>query len=179
MKGLTALLLVSCLYRQKCLPFLPDLIRLNTLCGIQSFILLSVLVIVLGFNHFERVASLWSKQFGYAHASQTRFQHLPKNNNTFEWRPNVAVLWLLLCFACEGFRVQFPARTPTIITEVFLVQILRFRTLSIVLSLFKLSSFFLSKHNVSETGFCLRLQVKPTQLGQIDRASSYLRTFRS
>jgi hypothetical protein len=29
----------------------------------------------------------------------------------------------------------------------------------------------LLKHNVSDTGFCLRLQVKPTQLGPIDRAS--------
>jgi hypothetical protein len=35
---------------------------------------------------------------------------------------------------------------------------------------------FLKKHNVSETGFCLRLQVKPTQLDPIDRASPYLRT---
>jgi hypothetical protein len=35
---------------------------------------------------------------------------------------------------------------------------------------------YFSKHNVSETGFCLRLQVKPTQLGTIDRASPYLRT---
>jgi hypothetical protein len=35
---------------------------------------------------------------------------------------------------------------------------------------------YISKHNVSETGFCLRLQVKPTQLGQIDRASPYLQT---
>jgi hypothetical protein len=41
---------------------------------------------------------------------------------------------------------------------------------------------FLSKHrpvyipkdNVSETGFCLRLQVKPTQLGRIDIASPCL-----
>jgi hypothetical protein len=33
-----------------------------------------------------------------------------------------------------------------------------------------------SKHNVSETGFCPRPQVKPTQLGTIDRASPYLRT---
>jgi hypothetical protein len=33
----------------------------------------------------------------------------------------------------------------------------------------------LSKPNVSETGFCLHLQVKPTQLGPIDRASPYLR----
>jgi hypothetical protein len=31
----------------------------------------------------------------------------------------------------------------------------------------------ISKHNVSETGVCLRLQVKPTQLGPIDRASPY------
>jgi hypothetical protein len=36
----------------------------------------------------------------------------------------------------------------------------------------------LSKHNVSETGFCLRLQVKPTQLDPIDRANPYL-TFAS
>jgi hypothetical protein len=35
---------------------------------------------------------------------------------------------------------------------------------------------FLFKNIVSETGFCLRLQVKPTQLGPIDRASPYLRT---
>jgi hypothetical protein len=30
---------------------------------------------------------------------------------------------------------------------------------------------YISKHNVSETGFCLRPQVKPTQLGSIDRDS--------
>jgi hypothetical protein len=30
--------------------------------------------------------------------------------------------------------------------------------------------------NISETGVCLRLQVKRTQLGPIDRASSYLQT---
>jgi hypothetical protein len=34
-----------------------------------------------------------------------------------------------------------------------------------------ISRFYL-KHNVSETGFCLRLQVEPTQLGPIDRPSS-------
>jgi hypothetical protein len=33
-----------------------------------------------------------------------------------------------------------------------------------------------SKHDVSETGLCLRLQVEPTQVGLIDRASLYLRT---
>jgi hypothetical protein len=31
--------------------------------------------------------------------------------------------------------------------------------------------FFYLKHDVWETGFCLRLQVERTQLGQIDRAS--------
>jgi hypothetical protein len=31
------------------------------------------------------------------------------------------------------------------------------------------------KHNVYDIGFCLRLQVKPNQLGPIDRASSFLR----
>jgi hypothetical protein len=35
---------------------------------------------------------------------------------------------------------------------------------------------YFSKHNVSETGFCLRLQVKPTQLGPVDRATHYLCT---
>jgi hypothetical protein len=57
-----------------------------------------------------------------------------------------------------------------------LVQILRFWTLSIILSCLKCRPVSLSKHKVSETGFCLRLQVKPTQLAPIDRASPYLRT---
>jgi hypothetical protein len=33
---------------------------------------------------------------------------------------------------------------------------------------------FCLKHNISETEFCLRLQVEPTQLCPIDRASLYL-----
>jgi hypothetical protein len=36
------------------------------------------------------------------------------------------------------------------------------------------SPVYISKHNISETGFCFRLQVKPTQLGPIDRTSTYL-----
>jgi hypothetical protein len=47
-----------------------------------------------------------------------------------------------------------------------LLQILCFLTLSIVL-------FLIETHNVSETELCLRLQVKPTQLGPIDRDSPY------
>jgi hypothetical protein len=35
---------------------------------------------------------------------------------------------------------------------------------------------YFSKHNVSKTAFCLRLRVKYTQLGPIDRASPYLRS---
>jgi hypothetical protein len=35
---------------------------------------------------------------------------------------------------------------------------------------------YISKHSVSEIGFSLRLQVKSTQLGPVDRASPYLRT---
>jgi hypothetical protein len=34
------------------------------------------------------------------------------------------------------------------------------------------------KHNVSETRFCLRLQVEPTQLGPIDEANLCLRSSR-
>jgi hypothetical protein len=35
---------------------------------------------------------------------------------------------------------------------------------------------YLKKHNVSETGFCFRLQENLTHLGPIDRASPYLQT---
>jgi hypothetical protein len=38
-----------------------------------------------------------------------------------------------------------------------------------------LSVFYL-EHDVSETEFCLRLQVEPTQMGPIQRASLYVRT---
>jgi hypothetical protein len=54
------------------------------------------------------------------------------------------------------------------------VQILCFWTLSIVLFLSKNRLVYFSKH-VSETGFCVRLQVKPTQLGPTDSANPYLR----
>jgi hypothetical protein len=57
-----------------------------------------------------------------------------------------------------------------------LVQILRFWTLSIGMSLSKNRPVYFSKHNVLETEFCLCLQVKPTQLGPTDRASPYLWT---
>jgi hypothetical protein len=50
-----------------------------------------------------------------------------------------------------------------------LIQLLCFWTVSIVL-------FLYLKHNVSETGFCLLLQVAPTELGPTDRASPYFRT---
>jgi hypothetical protein len=55
----------------------------------------------------------------------------------------------------------------------YFLQILYFWTLSIILSLSKNCPVYFSKH-VSETGFCLRLLVKPIQLGPIDRASPYL-----
>jgi hypothetical protein len=38
---------------------------------------------------------------------------------------------------------------------------------------------YFSKHKVSETGFCLRLWVKPTHLSPINRASPYFRTIGS
>jgi hypothetical protein len=34
---------------------------------------------------------------------------------------------------------------------------------------------YISKHNVSEIGFCIRLQVKPTQLGPIQLVPTNLR----
>jgi hypothetical protein len=35
---------------------------------------------------------------------------------------------------------------------------------------------YFSNHNVWETGFCLRLHVKPNQLSPIDTATPYIRT---
>jgi hypothetical protein len=55
------------------------------------------------------------------------------------------------------------------------VQILCLWTLSIGLSLYENRPVFSSEHSVSETGFCLRLQVQHTQLNPINRASPYLR----
>jgi hypothetical protein len=57
-----------------------------------------------------------------------------------------------------------------------LAQVLCFWTLSIVLFSSETPSVFVSKHNVSETGFCLLLQVETTQLGPIDKANTYRRT---
>jgi hypothetical protein len=45
-----------------------------------------------------------------------------------------------------------------------LIQILCFWTLFIVLFYLKHRPVFIIKHNVLVTGFCLRLQVKPSQL---------------
>jgi hypothetical protein len=56
------------------------------------------------------------------------------------------------------------------------VKILCFWTLAIVLSCLNHRPLYISNHDVSETGLSLRLQVKPTQLGPIDRASLYFRT---
>jgi hypothetical protein len=41
--------------------------------------------------------------------------------------------------------------------------------------LLKHTPLYISKYNVSATGLWLRRQVKPTQLGPIDKASPYLR----
>jgi hypothetical protein len=49
----------------------------------------------------------------------------------------------------------------------YILHVLYSWTLSIVLSLSKM----LTKYNVSEIGFYLRPQLKPTQLGPIDRTS--------
>jgi hypothetical protein len=63
--------------------------------------------------------------------------------------------------------VDFQRTTRRYIPEAeHLVQILYFWILSIVLSLSKNRPVYFSKHNVSETGFYLRLQVKPTHLAQ-------------
>jgi hypothetical protein len=50
-----------------------------------------------------------------------------------------------------------------------------FLDIILVLSLSKSTVLFIFQNNVSETGFGLRLQVKPIQLGPIGRASPYLR----
>jgi hypothetical protein len=71
------------------------------------------------------------------------------------------------CFGCRGY---FAYRTD----ESNLVHVLCSWTLSIVSSLSKI----LTKHNVSEIVFYLRLQVKPTQLCPTDRPNQRTRTRR-
>jgi hypothetical protein len=58
---------------------------------------------------------------------------------------------------------------PARLLPLSVIQTLFFWTLPIVLFLFK-------THSVSETGFCLRLQITPAQLVPIDRASPNLRS---
>jgi hypothetical protein len=45
--------------------------------------------------------------------------------------------------------------------------------LDITIVLFYLQHYpvYISKYNVSDTGFCPRLQVKPTQMGTIDKGT--------
>jgi hypothetical protein len=62
------------------------------------------------------------------------------------------------------------------LTNFFLTNIIFFGHYPSSYLYLKCSPVSLSKHNVSETGFCLHLQVKPIQLGPIDRATPYLRT---
>jgi hypothetical protein len=100
---------------------------------------------------------------------------------------NFSILLCAYCMPCAGHRPnnKWQGKPATkdqwrkSVTEIKrthrLVQILDFWTLSIVLSLSKTRPVYFSKHNVSEIGFCLRLQVKPTQLGPIDGANPYLR----
>jgi hypothetical protein len=66
--------------------------------------------------------------------------------------------------------LQLPSKSFPIHSSIILPQILCFCTLSIIQSLENLPVYF-SKHSVSETGFCLRLQVKLVQLGPMDIAS--------
>jgi hypothetical protein len=86
-----------------------------------------------------------------------------------------------ICFSVRGVQKLSKKSLPstkyiyTYVQTLKEEQILCFRTLSIVLLLSKTTVLFTSPNNVSDTGFCLRLQVKPTQFGPIDGASPYLR----
>jgi hypothetical protein len=87
--------------------------------------------------------------------------------------------WLVAVFTCyrRPWKSGTEELTGNIKRLIVLIQILCFWTLSIVQSLSKnIVLLILQNTNVSETGFCLRLQVKPTQFHPIDRVSPYLRT---
>jgi hypothetical protein len=84
-----------------------------------------------------------------------------------------------------SLRTHFLKQKPQIITEMHLCIVNTNRTgkkyyvfghyLSSCLYL-KTVLFIFQNTMYSETEFCLRLQVKPTQLGPIDRSIPYLRT---
>jgi hypothetical protein len=92
------------------------------------------------------------------------------SNNTENWDSSVGIVtgYGLDCRAVE-VRVPVEARffsSPR--------RPNRFWDPTIVLFLSKITVLFIFQNNVSETGFCLRLQVKYTQLGPIDRATPCL-----
>jgi hypothetical protein len=77
---------------------------------------------------------------------------------------------------CDRLTTVIPAeilRRPVlfcikIFDDGILIRLLCFWTLSAV-------AFLFETYNVSETGFCLLLQVEDTKLGTLDRAIPYLR----
>jgi hypothetical protein len=82
---------------------------------------------------------------------------------------------LVYCVICINY--QYSARPDLIDCQsVIFLQVLCFWTLSIILSLSKNRPVYFSKYSVSVSAFYLLLQVKPTQLGPIDRANPYLRS---
>jgi hypothetical protein len=83
-----------------------------------------------------------------------------------------------LIFTCD--RMWLRGRPTSCANETF------FFITNMFLGIFHLPVFiqkhypvYFSNHNVSETGFCFHLQVKPNPLGPTDRASTYLRTWTS
>jgi hypothetical protein len=75
------------------------------------------------------------------------------------------------------FKEVHRPRGCTLLWETYLSTSIMFLDIIHCLVLSVNRPVYCSKHNVLETGFCLRLQVKPTQFGLIDRASPYLRIF--
>jgi hypothetical protein len=120
--------------------------------------------------------TIWQDECPYSDKCQTFVC-----SENISWHPRRWLTWicllllllLLLCLNCKWVfaRWQWYYNKTRHTNR---VANIRFWTLSIILSLSKNCPVYFSKHNISETGFCLSLQVKPTQLGPIDRTSPYL-----
>jgi hypothetical protein len=86
----------------------------------------------------------------------------------------VIVLSVVITAGNILYRASWP-KILTLLTCILRVQILCFWTLSIALFLSKNAVLFIIQNTTLRRWFCLRLQVKRTQFGPIDRAIPYLR----
>jgi hypothetical protein len=144
-----------------------------TISELQCFIATATFSHLFNYKVYEYVGKYWD-----------RWKSWPQYFGGLACACRCECLYVRVCIYMDGWKWFSLARIrldnlyswyPKVSDDGTLIQILYFWTLSIVLFYIKYRPVYISKYNDSDTGSCLRLQVKPTQLGPIDKASPYLR----